>query len=79
MRRPFWISLALITATYLLFWFALIAATAGYSTPEAWMQTLMKPEIRYATLLSLVTCSIAAAAAPGATPAWSRAWRRASR
>ncbi len=63
MRRPFWISLALITAAYLLFWFALIAATAGYSTPEAWMQTLMKPEIRYATLLSLVTCSIAAAAA----------------
>lgn len=60
MRRPFWIILTLITAGYLLFWFLLIAATAGYSTPEAWLQTVMKPEIRHATGLSLLTCTAAA-------------------
>lgn len=60
MRRPFWIILTLITAVYLLFWFSLISATAAYSTPQAWLQTVMKPEIRYATWLSLLTCSAAA-------------------
>lgn len=60
MRRLFWITLTLITAGYLLFWFLLIAATAGYSTPEAWLQTVMKPEIRHATGLSLLTCTAAA-------------------
>jgi molybdate transport system permease protein len=62
MRRlhPFWLSLALITATYLLFWFLLLGATATYSTPQVFWQTLMKPEIRYATGLSLLTCSAAA-------------------
>ncbi|MEN3941004.1 ABC transporter permease [Prosthecobacter sp. SYSU 5D2] len=58
--RFFWLSLASITAAYLLFWFLLIASTATYSTPEAWMSTLMKPEIRYATMLSLITCTVAA-------------------
>lgn len=58
--RLFWISLASITAAYLLFWFLLIASTATYSTPEAWMTTLVKPEIRYATVLSLITCTVAA-------------------
>jgi molybdate transport system permease protein len=60
MRRPFWIILTLITAAYLLFWFLLIAATAGYSTPGAWLQTVLKPEIRHATGLSLLTCTAAA-------------------
>ncbi|GEP42713.1 ABC transporter permease [Brevifollis gellanilyticus] len=60
MRRLFWITLTLITAGYLFFWFLLIAATAGYSTPEAWLQTVMKPEIRHATGLSLLTCTAAA-------------------
>jgi molybdate transport system permease protein len=63
MRRPFWILLIAITAGYLAFWFLLIAATAGFSTPQAWMQTLLKPEIRYAAGLSLITCTAAAALA----------------
>jgi molybdate transport system permease protein len=61
--RPFWMLLVLITTAYLLFWLALVLATAAYSTPEVWWQTLMKPEIRYATQLSLLTCTLAAAAA----------------
>lgn len=60
MRRPFWITLILITALYLLFWFLLIGATATFSTPQAWLQTVMKPEIRYAAGLSLITCTAAA-------------------
>jgi len=59
--RLFWISLALFAAAYLVFWALLIGATAAYSTPEAWMATLLKPEIRYATWLSLITCTVAAA------------------
>jgi molybdate transport system permease protein len=63
MRRPFWIFLVLITAGYLAFWFLLIAATAGFSTPQAWLRTLVKPEIRYAAGLSVLTCTAAAALA----------------
>ena len=58
--RPFWLSLALITAAYLLFWLLLLGATATYSTPQAWWETLLKPEIRYAAGLSLLTCTAAA-------------------
>lgn len=60
MRRPFWILLALVMAGYLAFWALLIGATAGFSTPQAWMQTLLKPEIRHAAGLSLITCTAAA-------------------
>ena len=62
MRRlhPFWLSLALITTASLLFWLLLLGATATYSTPQACWETLMKPEIRYATGLSLLTCTVAA-------------------
>lgn len=61
-RRPhfFWLCLALITTAYLLFWLLLLSATAAYSSPQAWWQTLNKPEIRYAAGLSLLTCSAAA-------------------
>lgn len=58
--RPFWLSLAFVTAAYLLFWLLLLGATATYSTPQAWWETLIKPEIRYATGLSLLTCTAAA-------------------
>jgi molybdate transport system permease protein len=64
-----WLALALITAGYLLFWALLLGATATYSTPDSWLKVLMSPEIRHATWLSLVTCSLAAgfcAAAGGA-------------
>lgn len=62
MRRlhPFWLCLALITMAYLLFWFLLLSATAAYSSPHSWWQTLSKPEIRYAASLSLLTCTAAA-------------------
>lgn len=60
MRRPFWITLVLITAAYLLFWFLLIGATADFGTWDAWTLTVMKPEIRYAVGLSLFTCTAAA-------------------
>jgi len=59
--RLFWLSLATLAAAYLIFWLLLIGATATYSTPQAWLDTLMKPEIRYATGLSLITCTVAAA------------------
>ncbi|TDU70615.1 molybdate transport system permease protein [Prosthecobacter fusiformis] len=59
--RLFWLSLAFIVSAYLLFWLLLIGATALYSTPQAWLDTLLKPEIRYATGLSLITCTAAAA------------------
>lgn len=55
-----WLALALITAGYLVFWALLIGATATYSTPESWLHVLRSVEIRHATLLSLVTCSLAA-------------------
>lgn len=55
-----WLVLALITAGYLLFWALLLGATATYSTPDSWLQVLRSPEIRHATFLSLVTCSLAA-------------------
>lgn len=59
--RFFWLSLASIIAAYLLFWSLLIGATATYSTPQVWLDTLVKPEIRYAIGLSLISCTIAAA------------------
>lgn len=61
--RTFWLSLALITAAYLLFWLLLLGATAAYSPPEVWLNTVMKPEIRYAAALSLLTCTAAASIA----------------
>ena len=61
--RVFWLCLASVTAAYLAFWGLLLGATATYSSPQAWLDTLVKPEIRYATWLSLLTCTAAAAAA----------------
>lgn len=58
-----WLALALITAGYLIFWFLLLGATATYSTPESWAKVLQSTEIRHATCLSLVTCSLAAGCA----------------
>jgi len=55
-----WLALGLITAGYLVFWALLLGATATYSTPDSWRQVLMSSEIRHATWLSLVTCSLAA-------------------
>lgn len=61
--RLFWTCLACITGTYVVFWCGLIAATAAYTTPKIWWETLVKPEIRHATFLSILSCTVAAAAA----------------
>lgn len=61
-RNRFWLLLALITAAYLGFWAAMLAATATYTSPlEVW-QVLVSHEIRYATLLSIITCTVSAVA-----------------
>jgi molybdate transport system permease protein len=60
--HPFMITLVLICAAYLLFWGAMLGATASYTTPAEIWQVLISREIRYATALSLITCTIAALA-----------------
>ena len=62
MKRPslFWLTLALIAALYLGFIIAMLAATATYTSPgEMWL-ALQSKEIRYATGLSLLTCTVTA-------------------
>ncbi len=58
-----WLALALIAVGYLAFWLLLLGATATYSTPDSWLNVLRSPEIRHATLMSLLTCTFAAALA----------------
>lgn len=60
LRQPFWLCLALITALYLGFWLAMLAATATYTSLGDMGQILMSREIRYSTMLSLVTCTVSA-------------------
>lgn len=65
MSKRFWLILALITAAYLGFWAAMLAATATYTSPlEVW-EVLVSREIRYATVLSVITCTISAVASVG--------------
>jgi molybdate transport system permease protein len=59
-RHRFWILLALITAIYLGFWAAMLAATATYATPHDVWAVLVSREIRYATALSVITCTVSA-------------------
>jgi molybdate transport system permease protein len=59
-RNRFWLILALITAGYLGFWAAMLAATATYATPHDVWNVLVSREIRYATVLSVITCSVSA-------------------
>ncbi len=62
MKRPspFWLTLALIAALYLGFIIAMLAATATYTSPGDTWQALQSKEIRYATGLSLLTCTVTA-------------------
>ncbi|MDZ4286430.1 MAG: ABC transporter permease [Prosthecobacter sp.] len=60
--HPFMLALVLICAAYLLFWAAMLGATASYTTPAEIWQVLISREIRYATALSLITCTVAALA-----------------
>lgn len=56
----FWLGLALATSVYLLLIVAMLAATATYSSPGDLLAAMESREIRYATVLSLITCSITA-------------------
>lgn len=60
MNRPFWIALSIICGAYLLFWLCMLGSTATYTSPVEVWQVLISREIRYATVLSLVTCTVAA-------------------
>ena len=62
MKNPFWLVLALITAAYLGFWLAMLAATATFTSPAEIWRVLISREIRYSTVLSLITCTVAALA-----------------
>jgi len=57
---PFWLSLGVITALYLAFLLALLAATATYTTPGHLLRVFDSREIRYSVALSLVTCTTSA-------------------
>lgn len=62
MHRAFWITLSLICTAYLLFWMFMLGATATYTSPADIWEVLISREIRYATWLSIVTCTVAAVA-----------------
>lgn len=62
MNRAFWITLSLICAAYLLFWLSMLGATATFTSPVEIWNVLVTREIRHATGLSLITCTIAALA-----------------
>src|ERR1051325_2558424 len=57
---PFWVAISVITGAYLAFLVGMLLATATYSSPHYLVRAFSSPEIRYATGLSLVTCTITA-------------------
>jgi len=57
---PFLMGMAIIGGSYVSLILALLVADAAYTTPGAMLESLAKPEIRYAIKLTLITCSIAA-------------------
>ena len=60
LASPFWIFLGIVAAGYLGFWIAMLAATATYTSPREVVGVLLSREILYATILSLVTCTVSA-------------------
>ncbi len=60
LRQPFWLCLVLITALYLGFWLAMLIATATYTSVADLWHVLNSREIRYSTMLSLITCTASA-------------------
>lgn len=60
MRSFFWPVLALVAVVYIGFWIAMIAATASYTSPGEVFDAVLSREIRYATGLSLLTCTASA-------------------
>ncbi|MFZ4766976.1 MAG: ABC transporter permease [Roseimicrobium sp.] len=55
-----WFWLGVVTLCYLGFWASMLAATATYTSPLEIWQVLVSREIRYATALSMVTCTVSA-------------------
>jgi molybdate transport system permease protein len=55
---PFLIALGVIGGFYILMILALIVADATYTTPRSFWNALQSPEIRYATKLSLFSCTV---------------------
>lgn len=52
--------LGVVTGLYLVFLLAMLLATATYSTPDHLIRALGSREIRYSTILSLITCTMTA-------------------
>jgi molybdate transport system permease protein len=57
---PFWVTIAAVTGAYLLFLVGMLVSTATYSSPHHLVRAFASREIRYATALSLVSCTVTA-------------------
>lgn len=57
---PFFLALGILGGVYVLLIAAMLVADAFYTTPEHLLAALAKEEIRYATALSLFSCSVTA-------------------
>jgi molybdate transport system permease protein len=57
---PFYVSLSLLGGLYVALIVAMLAADALYTSPFHLIQALRTPEIRFATVLTLITCSVSA-------------------
>ena len=58
--QPFWWSLGIVTGGYLAFVLAILGATVVYTSPGELWAAAGSPEIRFAVMLSLTTCTISA-------------------
>lgn len=57
---PFFLMLlAALVGIYLIFWLCLLGATALHSTPQDWISALQSGDIRHATMVSLITSTLA--------------------
>ena len=59
-KSPFWVSLAIVTGGYLAFVLAILVATVGFTSFEDLRAAINSTEIRFAVVLSLLTCTISA-------------------
>lgn len=58
--RPFFIGLGLLGGSYIVLIVAMLAADVSFTAPTYLLSALATPELQYATMLSLVSCSISA-------------------
>lgn len=57
---PFWLVIILVTAFYSLLIVGMLLADTQYASPATFWGSLTRPEIQYATKLSLISCTAAA-------------------